>query len=62
MISDSSNLIAVDVFADQLLPVFDGSLFSRVYCAHWFPCDAFPKSDIHVFRAYIKPFLPERMY
>jgi hypothetical protein len=53
VIGNSSNLITVDIFADQFLPVLYGSLFSNVNGTNWPPRDTFPKSDIHIFRSLI---------
>lgn len=42
IVCNSSDLVAVDVFAYQLLSVFDGSFFSCVYCSCWSPGYALP--------------------
>lgn len=49
IVGNSSDLVAVDVFAYQLFSVFDRPLFSGVDGSCWSPGNALPQSNVHVF-------------
>jgi hypothetical protein len=53
MVGNPSYLITVDVFANQLLSVFNCSLLSSVHCTSWPPSNALPESNVHVFGAFV---------
>lgn len=62
VIGNFSYLVAMDVFSNQFLTILNSPFFSGVDGTSWSPCDALPKSNIHILGACIVLNLPDRMY
>ena len=50
MVMNTSYLASMNIFFNQFLPIFNGSVFPLIDNTSWFIRNAFPNSDVHIFR------------
>jgi hypothetical protein len=60
IVGNSPNFIAMNIFFNQFLSIFNGSFLSRSDSPRWSPSGAFPNSNVHIFGAYINKTLPDK--